>query len=183
MTKQRRRRLNDREKAFVVQQLACYGSPKEVSDALMEEFGVYLAPQNVEAYDPGKRAGQHLGQKWRQLFEHTRHAFLEHVENRVPEAHKAVRIRHLAYAARAYKGQRNYIAMADMLERIAKEVGNVHTNRREFTGNNRGPIKYQDVEIMTDAELSQRLQQLFSESGLALVGLDEVVDIQKQQAS
>ncbi len=158
MTKLKKKRLNDAEKAFVVQQLACFGSPKEVSEALMEEYGVQLAPQNIEAYDPGKRAGQHLSKKWRVLFEHTRQAFLDQVEKRVPEAHKAVRIRHLAHAARAYKGQRNYMAMADMLERIAKETGNVHTNRREFTGKDRGPIKFAEVSDMTDEQIDDELR-------------------------
>ena len=128
----------------------------------MEEYGVQLAPQNIEAYDPGKRAGQHLSKKWRVLFEHTRQAFLDHVEKRVPEAYKAVRIRYLAHAARAYKGQRNFMAMADMLERIAKEVGNVHTNRREFTGKDRGPIHYQDVGDMTDDQIDKELRQLLN---------------------
>ncbi len=164
MTRPKKKRLTDVEKAFVVQGLACFGSPKEVSEALMEEYGVQLAPQNIEAYDPGKRAGQHLSKKWRVLFEHTRQAFLDQVEKRVPEVHKAVRIRHLAHAARAYKGQRNYMAMADMLERIAKEVGNVHTNRREFTGKDRGPIKYQDAETMTDEQIDAELERLWAKA-------------------
>ena len=138
----------------------------------MEEYGVQLAPQNIECYDPNKRAGQHLAKKWRVLFEHTRQAFLDHVEKRVPEAYKAVRVRHLAQAARAYKGQRNYIAMAGMLERIAKEMGDFHTNRREFTGRDRGPIKYSEVADMTDEQLDQELEQILTRSGLALVPIN-----------
>ncbi len=172
MTKRQKKRLTDAEKAFVVQELACFGSPKEVSEALTEEYGVQLAPQNIEAYDPGKRAGQHLSKKWRVLFEHTRQAFLDQVEKCVPEVHKAVRIRHLAHAARAYKGQRNYMAMADMLERIAKEVGNVHTNRRELTGRDRGPIEYSESADMTDEQINQDLKQIFAQSGLALVPIN-----------
>ena len=176
MTKPKKRRqtkrLTDVEKAFVVQELACFGSPKEVSEALMEEYGVQLAPQNIECYDPNKRAGQHLAKKWRVLFEHTRQAFLDHVEKRVPEAYKAVRVRHLAQAARAYKGQRNYMAMAGMLERIAKEMGDFHTNRREFTGRDRGPIKYSEVADMTDEQLDQELEQILTRSGLALVPIN-----------
>ncbi len=164
MTKPKKKRLIDIEKAFVVQELACFGSPKEISEALMEEYGVQLAPQNIECYDPNKQAGQHLSQKWRVLFEHARQAFLDHVEKRVPEAYKAVRIRHLAHAARAYKGQRNYMAMADMLERIAMEMGNVHTNRREFTGRDRGPIKHADVSEMTDEQIDSELERLWAKA-------------------
>lgn len=165
MTKQkvkRKKRLIDEEKAFVVQELACFGSPKEVSEALMEEYGVQLAPQNIEAYDPGKRAGQHLSLKWRELFEHTRRSFLDHVEKHVPEAHKAVRIRHLARASRVYQARGNYKGMAYLLEQIAKELGNVHTNRREFTGKEGRPI---EVSEMSDEQLDARLA--------AILGLSE----------
>ena len=64
----------------------------------------------------------------------------------------------LAHAARAYKGQRNYMAMADMLERISKECGNVHTNQCEFMGNGGGAINYRDVSDMTDEQLEQELK-------------------------
>jgi len=48
--------------------------------------------------------------------------------------------------------------MADMTERQAKEMGNVHTNRREFTGKDRGPIQYQDVDNMTDEQIDDELR-------------------------
>ena len=37
--------------------------------------------------------------KWKFLFDHTRQAFLDHIENHVPHAHKAVRVKMLAEAA------------------------------------------------------------------------------------
>lgn len=160
MMKRKRKRLTDREKAFVVQELACFGTPKQVAEALMEEYGVQLAPQNIEAYDPGKRAGQHLSAKWRELFEHTRSAFLDHVESSVPHANKAVRVKKLARAADAFENRGNYLAMADMLERIAKEMGNVHTNKRQLTGANDGPIQYQDVDNMTPEQQRAELASL-----------------------
>ena len=126
MTKPKRKRLADAEKAFVVKELACFGSPKEVSEALMGAYGVQLAPQNIECYDPNKRAGQNLGQKWRDLFEHTRKAFLDHVETHIPEAHKSVRIMKFARASRSFEKSRNYLAMAQMLERIAKDSERDH---------------------------------------------------------
>ena len=51
--------------------------------------------------------------------------------------------------------------MADMLERISKEMGNVHTNRREFTGKNRGPIQFEDVKAMTDEQIDAELERLW----------------------
>lgn len=157
MTKPKKKRLNDAEKAFVVRELAGFGSPKEVSTALMEEMGVQLAPQNIECYDPGKRAGQHLSKKWRELFAFTRQSFLDEVSNSVPLAHKAVRIRELARGARAFKDAKNYLAMAKLLEQIAREVGGAFTNRRELTGRDAGPIKFQDVGDMTDEQIRDEL--------------------------
>ena len=82
------------------------------------------------------------------------------MENQIPESNKAVRVQELAIAARHFKARGNYIAMANMLERIAKEMGNVYSNRREFTGKDRGPIKYQDIETMTDEQIDQELKQI-----------------------
>jgi hypothetical protein len=171
--KPKRTRLTDGQKTFVVRELACFGSPKEVSEALMAEYSVHLAPQNVEAYDPTKRAGEHLSTKWRELFERCRMTFLENVEGSVPEAHKAVRIRQLAFASRAYKAQRNYVGMADMLERIAKEVGNVHTNRRELSGPKGKPIQTQELpapDTMSPEEILAELRSIFGIAELSSAG-------------
>ena len=183
MTKPNKKRLTDIEKTFVVQELGCFGSPKEVSEALTEEYGVQLAPQNIECYDPHKRAGKHLGKKWRELFEHTRQAFLDHVEKTVPHAYKAVRVRKLAKAADAFEDRGNYMAMASMLERIAKEMGNVHTNRREFTGKDAGPIQYEDVRDMTDEQIEQELEKLYTEMGVAVVTIDQLDEMKKKEVA
>ena len=53
-------KLTDEQKAFVVQAVACFDSPKTVADALKKEFGVIVSPQVVECYDPTKRAGATL---------------------------------------------------------------------------------------------------------------------------
>ncbi len=167
-----RKKLNDVHRAFLVEKLACFMSPKEAAEALSQEHGVTVAPQSAERYDPYKKAGSHIAPKWKSLFDHTRQAFLDHVENQIPESNKAVRVQELAIAARHFKARGNYIAMANMLERIAKEMGNVHTNRREFTGKDRGPIKYQDIDSMTDEQINQELKQIFAQSGLALVPIN-----------
>ncbi len=107
-----------------------------------------------------------------ELFGRARKAFLEDVKSRIPHAHKALRIKKLARASDAFEKSKNYLAMARMLEQIAKEVGNVHTNRHEFTGKDRGPIKDQDVETMTDEQISQELEQILAQSGHALVPIN-----------
>ena len=183
MTKPKKKRLTDVEKAFVVQELACFGSPKEVSEALMDEHGVQLAPQNIECYDRGKRAGQNLGKKWRELFAHTRNAFLDHVEKTVPHAYKAVRVRKLAKAADAFEDRGNFIAMSAMLEKIAREMGGAFTNRREFTGKHGGPIKHAEVSEMTDEQIEQELEQLYTKMGVALVPIDQLDEMEKKEVS
>ncbi len=151
-------KLSDEQRAFVVRELACFLTPGETAAAVYEEFGVEITGQNAERYDHTKRAGKHAAKKWCILFDATREAFIEHFADRAPHAHKAVRIRKLSKAADAFEQTKNYLAMANMLERIAKEVGNVHTNRHEFTGKDGGPIRYADVGDMTDEQIYAELE-------------------------
>ena len=76
-----------------------------------------------------------------------------------------MRIQELAKASRAFKHSKNYMAMAAMLERIAKEVGNAFTNRHEFTGKDRGPIKFMNIDEMTDDQIEQELHRLLDVDG------------------
>ncbi len=39
---------------------------------------------------------------------------------------------------------------------------NVYSNRREFTGKDRGPIEYQDVNDMTDEQIETELLRLWN---------------------
>ena len=156
-------KLTEEQKAFVVQRLACWDTPSEASAALLEHHKVELTAQGCEAYDPNKRAGRNLAQKWRELFRQTRTAFLEHLEDHIPHANKAVRIRKLAKAADSFEVRGNYIAMADMLERIAKEQGNVHTNKREVTGKDGKPMQVEYTD-MTDDQVNTRILQLLGDA-------------------
>ena len=156
----------------MVERLACFMSPKHAAEALRDECGVEIAPQSVEGYDPTKRAGAKLAKKWVDLFWFTRKAFVKHIEDHIPGANKAVRLARLERAVVAFEAKGNYVGMADMTERQAKEMGNVHTNRREFTGKDAGPIKYQDVTDMTDEQIDQELERLLTQSGLALVPIN-----------
>jgi len=170
--KKRKRVLNDIHRSYIVQQLACFLSPSETAEAVNEEFGIVVSRQAMERYDPHKHAGRRIAQRWKDLFEHTRQAFLDDVKARVPESFKSVRIQELARASRIFKKRGNFMAMATMLEKIAREVGNAYTNRHEFTGKDGGAIKYQDVETMTDEQINQELKQIFAQSGLALVPIN-----------
>ena len=152
------KKLKDHHRAFLVREFACFATPMEAADALREEYGVEIAPQSAQHYDATSGAGSDAAKKWHDLFDVSRQAFLDDVKNRVPHAYKAVRIKKLARASDAFERQKNYMAMARMLEQIAKEVGNVHTNRHEFTGKDGGAIKFQDVGDMTDEQIADELR-------------------------
>ena len=164
-------KLKEEHKAFLVQRLAVFDTPKQAAEALKAEYRVEISPQGAEAYDPEKRAGRRLSERWRVLFETIRERFLDRLDE-IPESHRAVRVQELARASRVFKKQGNYMAMAKMLERIAKEMGNVHTNRRELAGRDRGPIEYWEVADMTSEQIDQELRQLLAQSGHALVPIN-----------
>lgn len=154
--------LQDVHRAFIVRELACFARPKQAADALKEQFGIEASPQAMERYDPGKIAGKALAKKWRDLFEATRKAFLEHVEHSVPAANKAVRVAKLSRAADSLEMRGNLVGMKEMLEAVAKEMGNVHTNRREISGRDGKPIQFENL---TDEQLDAQLERLLTAMG------------------
>ncbi len=160
----RNTKLNDLHRAFIVRQLACYASPTQAVEALNQCFGVVISPQATERYHPHKKKGIRLAQKWVDLFDEARQDFHDFIEKHVPSANKAVRIQRLERASNAFENAKNYYGMANMLERIAKEMGNVHTNRREFTGKNQGPIKIEAVHDMTDEQIDTELERLWAKA-------------------
>jgi hypothetical protein len=135
-------------------------------DALKAQFGVEVSRQAVEHYDPTKKMGQKTASKWAEMFALVRQSFIEQVQESIPLAHRSVRIKKLANAANRFEKQKNYIGMARILEQIAKEVGNVHTNRHEFTGAHGGPIQYMDTGDMTDEQIIQELADLGVDASL-----------------
>ncbi len=159
--KKRRRGLTDVHRIFIIQGLAAFMSPSEAAEAVNEKFGLNVTRQAMERYDPHKYAGRRLAQRWKDLFATTRAAFIEHVENRIPHAHKAVRIKKLARASDTFEQRGNFMGMAAMLEKIAREMGSAYTNRHEVTGRDRGSIKFEDVNSMTDDQIDAELRQIF----------------------
>src|SRR5690606_23073396 len=87
-------RLNDAQKRYIVQALACYDTPAQVAEAVKEEFGLDVHRAQVAQYDPTKVSGQDLAKKWRDLFEETRKRFRAEVAE-IPIADQAYRMRQL----------------------------------------------------------------------------------------
>ncbi len=150
-------KYSDQVKTYVVQALACFDSPAVVAKAVKAEFDVIISSQAVEAYDPTKRAGQKLSQRFRMLFEETRKTFLEDTAS-IAISHRAVRLRALQRMADKAENQGNMVLAADLLEQAAKEVGDSYTNRQKHDHTSSDgsmspkPASF-DLATMTDEEL------------------------------
>lgn len=126
-------KLTDAARAFVVQQLAMYDKPSVVAASVKQEFGITLTAQAVEFYDPTKRAGAKLHERWKKLFEETRKAFLADTAE-VGISHKVVRLRALDRMSAQAEKQGNLQLAASLHEQAAKEMGDAYTNTRVVKG-------------------------------------------------
>lgn len=116
-------------KAFIVQALACFDTPSQVSQAVKQEFDIDVTRQQVEQHDPTKRAGSHLALKWQTLFHDTRKRFREETAD-IPIANRAFRLRGLARMAEKAENMRNLALTAQLYEQAAKECGDMYVNRK-----------------------------------------------------
>lgn len=126
--------LSDEVKTFIVQQLACFDPPSVVVKAVKAEFGETVSPQQVESYNPERRAGQNLGEHLRELFRTTREAFLEDTAS-IGISHRVTRLRTLQRLADRAETQGNIALAAQLVVQAAKEVGDVFTNRQRIDAN------------------------------------------------
>lgn len=116
-------------KAFIVQALACFDTPTQVSQVVKQEFDIDVTRQQVEQHDPTKRAGVNLAAKWVTLFHDTRKRFREETAE-IPIANRAYRLRTLGRMAEKAENMKNMALTARLLEQAAKEIGDVYVNRR-----------------------------------------------------
>lgn len=139
-------KLNDAQKSFIVQALACWDSPQEVADAIKVEFGLDVHRSQVAQYDPTKAAGRAMSKQWIQLFNDTRQRFRQEVAE-IPIADQAFRLRALGKIYDRHISRGNVVGAAAVLEQAAKEAGGAFTNRREHTGAGGGPIEQKTVVV------------------------------------
>jgi hypothetical protein len=161
--------LAENVKLRIVQALACFDTPSQVAKDIKAEFGIVVSPQQCELYDPNKRAGQKLSEKFRLIFAETRKTFLEDT-SLIGVSHRAVRLRTLQRMIDRAESQGNLSLTAQLLEQVAKETGDAYTNRQklEHTGKDGGPIKTQPVPVdltgLTDEQLAV-LEHLATQPG------------------
>lgn len=143
-------KLTDEARAFVVCALAAFDPPGIVAAAVRKEFGVSITAQSVEGYDPTKRAGAKLSERWKQMFEKARKAFLEDTST-IPISHRATRLRALGRMAATAEEKGNFALAAQLHEQAAKECGEAFTNRHRVDGT---LMHRTDPRELTDDELA-----------------------------
>lgn len=121
--------LKNDVKAFIVQALACFDTPTQVSQTVKQEFDIDVTRQQVEQHDPTKRAGVNLAAKWVTLFHDTRKRFREETAE-IPIANRAFRLRGLGRMAEKAETMRNLALTAQLYEQAAKECGDMYVNRK-----------------------------------------------------
>lgn len=143
--------LRDEVKLYIVNALACFDSPTQVSIAVKEEFGLDVSRQQVSCYDPNTYVGRNLSQKWRDIFEGTRKKFRETAED-IPIASKAFRLRGLGRIALQAEKMRNLPLVATLYEQAAKEMGDMYVNKgKSDQGDPQPPTPVQIVIGVKDA--------------------------------
>ena len=121
--------LSDEVKRFIVLGLACYDTPSQVADGVKEAFGLTVPRQQIETYDPDRRAGRALSAKWCELFEATRASWRKEVMD-IPIANKISRLRALDRLMHKAECMRNYGLALQALQQAAREVGDMYVSRR-----------------------------------------------------
>lgn len=122
--------LNNKVKAYIVQGLATYMTPSEVVDAVKQEFDIEVTRQQVSSYEPGKAAAVNLSQKWKDLFKQFRDDFNNDIQA-IPVANKAYRLSVLNKMVADSVKSKNRPLAASLLEQVAKEMGEVFTNKQK----------------------------------------------------
>jgi len=146
-----------------VRSLAAFDPPGIVAAAIKKEFGLIVSAQGCEAYDPTKRAGAKLSERWKQMFERERKAFLEDTSS-IPISHRATRLRALGRMAATAEEKGNYALAAQLHEQAAKECGDAFTNKRQLSGPGGGPIETVTTS-MTAKEAAEAYASTLSSNG------------------
>ena len=134
--------LNKKQKVFIVRSLAVFNTPQETVLLVKEEFDLEVSRQQVETYDPTKRAGKDLSTELKDEFELTRKDFLDTPQN-IPIANLSVRLQRLENQYQ--KKGKNRVAALSILKQAAEDVGGKYTNKTELTGAGGGALQSENI--------------------------------------
>ncbi|MGR0306554.1 DUF2280 domain-containing protein [Acinetobacter beijerinckii] len=153
--------LNKKQKLFIVRSLAVFNTPQETVVLVKEEFNTDVTRQQVETYDPTKRAGKDLSMEFKSEFEATRKDFLDKPET-IPIANLAVRLQR--YESQYQKHGKNRVAALSILKQAAEDIGGKYTNKTEFTGANGEPLNPEQFThvVATPEQIRQAMDELES---------------------
>ncbi|MCF0265969.1 DUF2280 domain-containing protein [Acinetobacter guillouiae] len=150
--------LNKKQKLFIVRSLAQFNTPQETVVLVKEEFNVDVTRQQVETYDPTKRAGKDLSAEFKGEFEATRIEFLDTPQN-IPIANLSVRLQRLENQYQ--KHSKNRVAALNILKQAAEDIGGKYTNKQEITGAGGGPLQSENSTYVTATK--EQVRQVMDE--------------------
>ena len=155
--------LTEKIKIHIVQSLACYMTPQQVSLALKNDFGLDVPRQQVQAYDPSKVIGRSLSKPLADLFYETREKFKASVMD-IPVAQQAYRLMTLQQLINKNLDRGNDVLVMDLLKQGAQDVGNVFTNKQLLGADAENPlllfykqISGRSLPVVPDDELEEEV--------------------------
>lgn len=151
--------LNKKQKLFIVRSLAVFNTPQETVALVKEEFNIDVSRQQVENYDPTKRAGISLSEELKNEFYETRQGFLDAPQN-IPIANLAVRLDR--YERLYIKNIKNVAMAIKIMEQAAKDIGGQFTNqtKTELTGKDGEPLPVPQQSVpLTPAEIKEQIKE------------------------
>lgn len=150
--------LKEPIKMFIVQSLACFETPQQVADAVMQRYGIEVDRRQCENYDPTKHAGRNLSKKLKLLFEETRREFQHNILD-IPIANKAFRLRELQEMYDDYG--KNKVMKQKVLRQAFQETDGQVT-RQEITGKDGQPLET-NVTYATQKQVEEAIAKANSE--------------------
>jgi hypothetical protein len=112
--KERKGKLNEIQKEFILRCLACGFGYQETVDFVKDEFGISITRQNVKYY------ADNYPQRIKDLHEE----LSENIEQ-IPFANKMTRVAHLDRVARKLLNRKNWPEFRAVLRQIAEETGGI----------------------------------------------------------
>ena len=122
--------LTASQKRFIVTALARFKSVPEVRALVKDEFGLELSRQQVHYYDPSSRTGGFPADRWKELHQQVRDAYVENVAA-VDVAHERFRLEQLSRILRKLLKAGDHTTALKVLKQAAQERGNAFTNVRD----------------------------------------------------
>lgn len=121
--------LKPEQKHFIVQRLACFDTPAQCVEAVKEEFGIDILPQQVHCYHPERRQGKSISKELKALFYETREKYRENTID-IPIANKTWRVQKLNDMAATAVKKGNMVLASQLIEQAAKEMGEAYSNKK-----------------------------------------------------